>query len=102
MTDSFIATLLACASILIIPFSHASSPITASDWPAWRGPTRDGIAASGQNAPIHWSETENILWKTPLPGKGHASPTIVGDRIYLPTADPIKGSQSILCLDRHT
>jgi outer membrane protein assembly factor BamB len=73
-----------------------------TDWPAWRGPTRDGIAAPGQNPPIQWSETENILWKAPLPGRGHGSPTVVADRIYLATSDPAKKSQSILCQDRHT
>jgi outer membrane protein assembly factor BamB len=74
----------------------------AADWPAWRGPTRDGIAASGQNPPLRWSETENVLWKSPVPGRGHGSPTVVGDRIYLATADGTKGSQSVLCLDRHS
>ena len=54
---------------------------TSSDWPAWRGPTRDGHAAPGQNAPVKWSETENVLWRTPVRGKGHGSPTIAGDRI---------------------
>jgi len=98
--NSSLIIFLASASILFTASAHAA--ITATDWPAWRAPTRDGIAAPGQNPPIHWSETENILWKTPLPGKGHGSPTIVGDRVYLPTADAVKGSQSILCLDRHT
>lgn len=70
------------------------------DWPNWRGPTRDGIASAGQRLPVNWGESSNILWKAAIPGKGHGSPTVVGDRIYLPTADPIKRSQSVLCLDR--
>lgn len=74
----------------------------ATDWPAWRGPTRDGIAAPGQNPPVEWSETENILWKAPVPGRGHGSPTVVGDRIYLATAERGTPSQSVLCLDRAT
>src|SRR5205085_6003580 len=45
---------------------------------------------------------ENILWKTAWPGRGHGSPTVVADRIYLATADPAKGSQSVLSIDRHT
>ena len=72
----------------------------ATDWPAWRGPTRDGIAAPGQTPPVQWSETENILWKVPIPGRGHGSPTVVGNRIYLATADPDKRNQYVLCLDR--
>src|ERR1041384_7099907 len=71
-----------------------------NDWPAWRGPTRDGVAAPGQNPPIHWTETENIAWKTAVPGRGHSSPTIVGNQIFLATADESRGSQSVLCFDR--
>jgi outer membrane protein assembly factor BamB len=73
-----------------------------TDWPAWRGPTRDGLAAPGQNPPVQWSESENILWKAPLPGRGHSSPTVVGDRVYLATSDRSKQTQSVLCLDRQT
>ena len=71
-----------------------------NDWPAWRGPARDGVAAPGQNPPIHWTETENIAWKTAVPGRGHSSPTIVGNQIFLATADESRGSQSVLCFDR--
>ncbi|MSU35760.1 MAG: serine/threonine protein kinase [Pedosphaera sp.] len=70
------------------------------DWPAWRGPTRDGIAAAGQTPPVQWSESENIVWRTPIPGRGHSSPTVVGDRIYLATADPGTQTQRVLCYDR--
>ena len=90
-----------CAALITIPVSQAFSAVNpATDWPAWRGPTRDGIAAPGQNPPLHWSETEGVLWKAPLPGRGHGSPTVVGDRVYLATADA--ENQSILCLDRNT
>src|SRR5207248_1848797 len=87
--------------ICAISLSGATqTKISPTDWPAWRGPTRDGIAARGQNPPTQWSETENIIWKTPVPGRGHGSPTIVGDRIFLATADAVKHSQSLLCLAR--
>jgi outer membrane protein assembly factor BamB len=74
----------------------------ANDWPAWRGPTHDGLAAPGQKPPIHWSETEGIVWKTPVPGRGHSSPTVVGNRVYLATSEMEKPSQSVLCYDRQT
>jgi outer membrane protein assembly factor BamB len=50
--------------------------------------------------PLRWSETENVLWKTKVPGRGHASPTVVGDRIFLATADEAAEIQSVLCYDR--
>ena len=74
----------------------------ATDWPAWRGPTGDGIAAPGQTPPVQWSETENIVWKVPVPGRGHGSPTVVGNRIYVPTSDRNKQTQSVVCFDRGT
>jgi len=78
------------------------TPDPATDWPEWRGPGRNGIAAPGQVVPVEWSETNNILWKARLPGAGHGSPVVVGDRIYLATAEKAKASQSVLCLDRET
>jgi outer membrane protein assembly factor BamB len=89
------------AAVIFVPLSQAFSAVDpATDWPAWRGPTRDGIAAPGQNPPLHWSETEGVLWKAPVPGRGHGSPTVVGDRVYLATADV--ENQFVLCLNRKT
>jgi outer membrane protein assembly factor BamB len=74
----------------------------AGDWPWWRGPNRNGVAESGQETPVSWSKSENIAWKVPVPGRGHSSPTVVGDRIFLTTADEKANVQSILCFDRGT
>src|SRR5262245_54351477 len=91
---------LSAAVIFVSPSQAFSAVDPATDWPAWRGPTRDGIAAPGQNPPLHWSETEGVLWKAPVSGRGHGSPTVVGDRVYLATADV--ENQSVLCLNRNT
>ena len=72
------------------------------DWPAWRGPTADGQAVLGQSVPTVWSETSNVTWSTPIPGRGHGSPTIVGNRIFIATAIAETEEQVILCLDRKT
>ena len=58
-----------------------------SNWPQWRGPLATGVAPVG-NPPTEWSETKNIRWKTPLPGKGHSTPVIWGNRIFVTTAIP--------------
>lgn len=73
-----------------------------ADWPWWRGPRRNGISASGQNVPQHWSETENVLWSAPVPGRGHGSPTVVGDQVFLACAELERQVQSVLCIDRRT
>ena len=74
----------------------------ANDWPWWRGPGADNHAAAGQNPPLHWSEKEHVLWKIELPGRGHATPCVFGDRIFLPAGDPAAESIWLLCLDRTT
>ena len=73
--------------------------LDTSDWPWWRGTQRDGIVTS-QALPLEWSETDNVLWKAPIPGRGHGSPIIVGERVFLATADEEKERQDVICLDR--
>lgn len=73
----------------------------ASDWPWWRGPQRDGVAAP-QDPPTTWSPSENIVWRSKVPGRGHGSLTLLADRVYLAAADREQQFQSVLCLDRAT
>jgi len=66
------------------------SPIFAQDesagyWAQWRGPLSTGAAVRG-NPPVNFSETQNLKWKTAIPGKGHATPVVWGDKIILQTA----------------
>lgn len=84
------------------PSGKTGGPFTAADWPAWRGPTGNGVANADQSPPLAWSDTENVLWKTPVPGRGHGSPTVVGDHVYLAAAEPDIEVQSVLCFDRRT
>lgn len=74
----------------------------ADDWRQWRGPTSDQHAAPSATAPVRWSETENIDWKTAIPGRGHSSPTVVGPRIYLTTGEEDTSTQSLLILARES
>ncbi len=71
------------------------------DWPWWRGPARNGVAAN-QKVPTEWSDSTAVVWKSPVPGRGHGSPIVVGDRIFLATADEERQVQSMLCFDRET
>jgi outer membrane protein assembly factor BamB len=65
----------------------ASDP---GQWPKWRGPDDNGVART--DAPLHWSDTENIKWKATIPGRGHSSPVLWGDKIFLTTAVPTAAS----------
>ncbi|HKB37035.1 MAG TPA: PQQ-binding-like beta-propeller repeat protein, partial [Gemmataceae bacterium] len=60
----------------------AVADLRADNWPNWRGPDNNGVARS-QRLPIRWSESRNIVWKLPLPGKAGSTPVIWGDRIFL-------------------
>ncbi len=71
------------------------------NWPGWRGPRGDGSSLE-QNVPIKWSATENIAWKTLLPGEGHSSPIVWGDRIFLTTALKETQERLLLCLEAPT
>ena len=73
--------------LIAIAFGAAAGePDLASDWPWWRGPTHDGVAAGGQSPPLRWSEKESVLWASPIPGRGQGSPIVVGERVFDPKA----------------
>jgi outer membrane protein assembly factor BamB len=73
-----------------------------TDWPWWRGPSRDGHAPESAKPPTKFSATQNVVWKSPIPGRGHSSPIIVGESVFLTTADDAKQQQSVLALSRKT
>ena len=80
---------LACAS---------PGPVHAEDWPCWRGPRLDGSLS--KNLPVTWSEKENIAWKAAVPGVGHSSPIVVGDRVFVTTCLLTEQQRVLICLDR--
>jgi outer membrane protein assembly factor BamB len=57
-------------------------------WPEWRGPYASGVSRVA-DPPVAWSESKNIKWKVPLPGRGSASPVVWGDRLFVLTAVPV-------------
>lgn len=59
--------------------------MAAKYWPRWRGPSGQGLVADGAY-PDHWSAKDNVVWRTPVAGRGNSSPIVWGDRIYLTTA----------------
>lgn len=67
-------------------------------WPRWRGPSGQGLA-EGAGYPDKWSDTENVLWKVPVPGRGNSSPIVWKDRIFLTTAHG-GTRRTILCFNR--
>jgi len=79
-----IAVVISLLSTVILLNSTAGSA-AAPNWPQWRGPGGQGISTE-KNLPTEWSATKNIKWKTPIAGRGHSSPIVWGNRIFLTTA----------------
>src|SRR5262245_47075414 len=77
-----------CIVIVVLArtaFAGDPTDSAAKNWPAFRGPLATGEAPKAK-PPTEWSEEKNIRWKVALPGRGHATPIIWGDRIYIQTA----------------
>jgi outer membrane protein assembly factor BamB len=75
-----------------------TTPVFAEDWPGWRGPRGDGSSLETA-VPLTWSANENIRWKMPIPGKGHSSPIVRGERLFVTTCLEESGERVLLCLD---
>ncbi|MBT5908732.1 MAG: serine/threonine protein kinase, partial [Opitutae bacterium] len=88
--------LFACSTLIISALTFSAY---GEDWPAWRGKLGDGTI-NDTNAPVDWKLPEDLAWKTPIPGKGHASPIIIGERIYLVAVIEETETRELLCLDR--
>ena len=73
--------------------------LVAENWPCWRGPRLDGTSRE-QHVPTQWNGASNVVWRTALPGIGHASPIVWEDRIFTVAALPDQHERVLLCLDR--
>jgi outer membrane protein assembly factor BamB len=95
--------------LLLVSAILAAGPACGADWMQFRGP--GGSATSAEKGlPATWSSTQNIVWKTKLPGPGTSSPIVIGKRVYLTCysgygLEPGKGDMDnlmrhVLCIDR--
>jgi len=84
--------LLACLVLI-----HGSV-YAENGWPMFRGPQGNG-AVSGSHLPLHWSETQNVLWKTAIPDLGWSTPVVQDDRIWLTSATKKGEDFFVFCVD---
>ena len=80
-----------------------SAEIAGADWPQFSGPTGQGHSTE-RGLPLEWSESRNVVWKTPVPGKGWSSPVVAGDRVWLRRRPTEGGGRSLrlLAFDRES
>ena len=76
----------------------------AETWPCWRGPDGNNHASDTNVGPLKWDlrTNENVSWRTKIPGRGHSTPVVLRDAIFLTTADADQGTQSLIKIDRQT
>jgi outer membrane protein assembly factor BamB len=68
-----------------------------ANWARFRGPNGAG-QSDAAGIPTEWTP-ENILWRRPLPGIGHSSPVVWGERLFVMSGDPANGQQILLAID---
>jgi outer membrane protein assembly factor BamB len=79
-----LAALLVCfVAVALVPWPTAEAK--GANWPQWRGPDSQGVSGE-TNVPLEWDATKNVLWKTPVEGRGLSQPIIWGKHVFLTTA----------------
>jgi outer membrane protein assembly factor BamB len=79
--------LLLLAALMVAAAADTSE--LEKNWHQWRGPFMTGVSPDG-DPPLEWSETKNIKWKIAIPGRGHATPIVWGDQMFIQTAIPLE------------
>ena len=81
---------------LLAGISLIHAPLRGQEWTRFHGPNGSGISED-DSFPAKWTE-KDYAWKVKLPGIGHSSPVIWGDRVFLLSADPKSATRYIVCL----
>jgi len=94
-------------AVLLLMTLACVRPAAGGDWPEMRGPSRDGHVQTASDTnpagfPLHWSETNNVQWKTEIPFRGWSTPVIMNGKIWLTTATEDGHDFYALCLDAGT
>ncbi|MBI4607165.1 MAG: PQQ-binding-like beta-propeller repeat protein [Planctomycetes bacterium] len=89
----------AFAALLAALVLLGPGPAHADNWPAWRGPTGQGLCAE-KGLPLRWSATENVKWKVALPDAGNSTPAVWGGKVFVTQAVKRGKERMLLCLDR--
>jgi outer membrane protein assembly factor BamB len=92
---------MARVTLTLLFVLHCLTVQAADNWPQFRGPDGNGHS-DARGLPLTWSETENIVWKTPIHDRGWSSPVVYGDQIWLTTATADGRRLYAVCVDRET
>jgi outer membrane protein assembly factor BamB len=87
--------------LLLVSALSLAAGDAAQNWPQFRGPRGDG-KSDATGLPLTWSETQNVVWKTAIHGKGWSSPVVRGDQVWLTTAPEDGTRLSAVCVNRNS
>jgi len=87
--------------LILLAFFLSSITVNAQNWPSFRGPNASGVA-EGTNPPVTWDleKSQNVLWKTDIPGLSHSSPIVWGNNIFVITAVSSEAKPTFKAKDR--
>ena len=85
--------------LFLLQPARAGDVTKAEHWPAWRGPHLDGTSRE-TGIPTRFSDTDNVRWKTRLPGRGYSSPIVWGDRVFVTWCLEDEEQRVLACIDR--
>ena len=89
-------------STLLLVLAHCTTALRAGEnWPQFRGPRGDGIS-DAKALPLSWSETNHVVWKTPIHGRSWSSPVVWGNQVWVTTANDDGTELFAVCLARET
>ncbi|MGH7201678.1 MAG: PQQ-binding-like beta-propeller repeat protein [Planctomycetaceae bacterium] len=89
----------ACMAVILL--MAGTIPLSAADWPRWRG-SKGRAVADGEPLPVEWSQTQNVRWKTAIDGEGSSSPILWGEQVFVTSAHDDGITRTVHCLDRNT
>jgi len=95
MNKALIGTksLVALCGVLVCTWTCLAAP-----WPRFRGPNGAGISGD-KDVPVRWTDRDGLLWKSAIPGIGHSSPIVWGDRVFLESASADGKERLLVCLN---
>ena len=88
-------------NLLILVCALFIAPLFAEEtknWAQWRGPSGQGHV-NDPRVPLEWSESKNLLWKVKLPGVGHSTPVVWGNKLFLTCATTDGAERWVVCVD---
>jgi outer membrane protein assembly factor BamB len=96
MTNRFRVRFSLLIAVACCGWNFALLTVAAENWPQWRGPSDNGVAADGEY-PIKFSNNQGVVWKVALPGRGSSTPAVWDEQIFVTCG--IDGQDSLLCYD---